>query len=186
MAIPQRHKLYTVREFEDFIARPENADRRFELINGELVEKVPTQIHAWIAHLISDFFFVYLRQHPNGWALVEARYQLPGDEHNARIPDVSFVLKLEGRALTSSGPAPYMPELAVEIKSPDDTYHELRERAHYYLANGTRIVWLVYPEKRAVEVLTLDDFDLLREDATLEGGDLLPEFALPVKDIFAD
>jgi Uma2 family endonuclease len=182
----QGQKLVTVSEFDVFISQVEQDEKRFELINGAIVEKVPTQLHAWIAHLISGFFFVYLRQHPVGWALVKARYQIPNDEHNARIPDVSFVLKLEGRVLTDSGPAPYMPELAVEIKSPDDTYHELRERAHYYLANGTRIVWLVYPEKHMVETLTSGDWNIYIEGDTLPGGDLLPAFALPVKDIFAD
>lgn len=33
--------MVTEAEFEAFIQRPENADRLFELINGEIVEKVP-------------------------------------------------------------------------------------------------------------------------------------------------
>jgi Uma2 family endonuclease len=173
-------RSYTVGEFEALITEPENRDRLFELVYGEIVEKVPTQLHAAIVHLISGFLFVFLRENPIGWALVEARYQLPGDEHNARVPDLSFVSD-RSRPLLEQGPAPYMPDLAVEIKSPDDGYKEMAE---YYLQNGSRMVWLVYPEKHLLEVLTLTDRQLLSMDETLDGADVLPGFKIIVRDIF--
>jgi len=78
-----------------------------------------------------------------------------------------------------------MPDLAVEIKSPDDTYTELRLKAAYYLANGSETVWLGYPEKRMVEVSRKgSDVEILLESDTIDGGDLLPGFSLPVRDIF--
>lgn len=45
-----------------------------------------------------------------------------------------------------------MPDLVIEVTSPDNTYKSMRKRADYYLAHGTRLVWLVYPEKCLVEV----------------------------------
>jgi Uma2 family endonuclease len=84
------------------------------------------------------------------------------------------------------GSVPEMPDLAVEVKSPDDSLKLLRDKAHYYLANGTRLVWLVIPEKRLVEVYTPDDEQILTEEDTLSGEDVLPGFTLPVRDIFAD
>ena len=77
-----------------------------------------------------------------------------------------------------------MPDLAVEVKSPDDSLSKLREKAAYYLANGTLLAWLVYPKKRLVIVLTPDSEEILTEDDTLDGGDVLPGFTLPVRDIF--
>ncbi|MEO8393156.1 MAG: Uma2 family endonuclease [Chloroflexota bacterium] len=47
MAIQKQ--LYTIEDFEQFITQPENRDRRFELINGEIVEKMPTESHGIIA-----------------------------------------------------------------------------------------------------------------------------------------
>jgi Uma2 family endonuclease len=80
-----------------------------------------------------------------------------------------------------------MPDLAVEIKSPDDTVKELREKAAYYLANGARLVWLIYPAKHMVEVYTPDgDVEILVEGDLLTGGDVLPGFSLPVAEVFAD
>lgn len=177
-------RAMTISDYEALLALPENADRRLELVYGEVIEKMPTQLHAAIVHLISGFLFVFLRENPIGWALVEARYQLPDDNQNARIPDLSFVRKAEGRMLTEQGAAPYMPDLAVEIQSPAQDDKFMADKAAYYLANGTRMVWLVYPDRRLVEVLTADERHLLTEGGTISGGDVLPEFTLQVKDIF--
>ncbi len=173
----------TIEAFDRYALLPENRERRFELINGMVVEKMPTLLHAAVVHLISGFLFMFLRQNPIGRVYVEARYQLPDSTHNARIPDLSFVSGTD-RAVLSEGPAPYMPDMAVEVKSPDDTYREIREKAVYYLEHGTRLVWLVYPEKRLVIALTNDSEDILTDVETLDGGEVLPGFTLAVKDIF--
>ena len=87
--------------------------------------------------------------------------------------------------IVGKGAVTHIADLAVEIKSPDDTYTELRSKAAYYLANGSEMVWLVYPEKLMVEVYRKgSDVDILLESDTIDGGNLLPGFALPVRDIF--
>lgn len=86
----------------------------------------------------------------------------------------------------SQGTVPRMPDLAVEIKSPNDTRQRLRDKAAYYLSNGTRVVWLVYPEKRMIEMLTPDDFTHVSGDGILEGGELLPGFSMTLDEVFAD
>lgn len=79
-----------------------------------------------------------------------------------------------------------MPDLAVEIQSPDDRPMSLRKKAAYYIANGTRLVWLVLLEKRQVEVYRPGEKVVgLTEDDTLDGGDVLPRFSVLVRDIFA-
>ena len=55
-------KLVTVVEFEQFLALPENRDHSFELIHGEIVEKVPTEEHGLIAGNIHGFLWQYTRQ----------------------------------------------------------------------------------------------------------------------------
>src|SRR5687767_9904170 len=105
----------TAAQYDAFLARPENASRRFELIHGEILEKMPTQLHAYIIQMLSGFLFVFLRQHPLGYALIEARYRIPGGDLDL-IPDLSFVAKGHG-SLVQSGPAPYLPELVIEAQS---------------------------------------------------------------------
>ncbi len=87
--------------------------------------------------------------------------------------------------MVTKGAVPRFPDLAVEVKSPGDSYRQMREKAAYYLANGTKLVWLVYPEKRLVEVYRADgDIQILTGDDTLDGGDVLPGFSMTVSDIF--
>ena len=56
----------TVADFDAFIAKPENVDRLFELINGEIVEKVPTQRHFGQYHHADQIG----HQTPRFWACV--------------------------------------------------------------------------------------------------------------------
>ena len=177
-------RLYTVAEFEEIIARPENRDRLLELINGEIIEKMPTQQHGMCSVKISSRVLTWTEQGHPGRVAVKVRHQMPGDEHNSRLPDISFYADMT-TPVVERGAMLRMPDLAVEIKSPDDTFKKMAEKAEYYLANGVRMVWLVYPEKKLVEVLTPDDRQLLKEDDILDGGDVLPGFAMPVHDIFA-
>ena len=62
----------TATQYEIFLARPENANRRFELIFGKIEEKMPTQLYAYIIQMLSGFLFVFLRENPIGYALIEA------------------------------------------------------------------------------------------------------------------
>lgn len=176
--------LYTTADFEVFIALPEHTERRFELIGGEIVEKMPTLFHGHIVQLIAGYLFMFLLKNPIGWAAVEARYQIPDDLENARIPDLSFVLRQEGRILVEQGATPYMPDLAVEVQSPGQSEHLMLEKAQYYLSHGTMLVWLVYPKQQIVEVLSPSARQLLTIEDTLTGGELLPGLAIAVRDIF--
>lgn len=115
-------KTYTTQEFSAFIVEPEHADRLFELIEGDIVEKAPTEKHGIIAGNIVTEINLYLRRNRIGRAAVEARYQLPGDDLNDRLPDVSFTSGLS-QPVVREGAVSKMPDLAVEIKSPDLQAH---------------------------------------------------------------
>ena len=176
-------RLLTTEDFEAFISFPDNADRRFELIDGEVVEKVPTQEHGICAgNLVTDMN-LWLRQNPIGRVSVEARHRPAGNERNDRLPDVSFVRDLT-KPVVRGGAANFMPDLVVEIQSPDDDPEAMREKARFYLANGTKIVWLVFMQLRIVEVITADGTWTVGEDDVLSGLDVMPGFELPVKNIF--
>lgn len=176
----------TLEEYEAFIALPENADRRFEFIDGKVVEKMPTQLHGWIVAILIQALMNYLDQHPSGWVFSEARHGIPHDDENDRVPDLSFVREELG-PIIEKGAAPYMPDLAVEVQSPDDSPKEMRDKAQYYLANGSRMVWLIFTDKRnrRVEVFVLGQpTQTVGFDEILDGGDVLPEFTLAVKALF--
>lgn len=182
--------LMTVEEFEEFADAPQNAEHRFELIYGEIIEKVPTEEHAVTASNISGFIWNYNRQHKlGGRVAVEPRHRVEGDNHNARLPDVAYTSASRLLPLTKKGSVPQMPDLAIEIQSPNDRPHEMREKAVYYLRNGARLVWLAYPTTKTVEVCTLNadgtlNIQVLKTEDTLTGGEVLPGFTIAVGAIF--
>ena len=89
MVIPDKSRLYTVDEFEEFIARPENSDRLFELIEGEIVEKVPALEHGVVLGNIFGPVWNFTRERGIGRVAQDVRHRVPGDEHNARLPDIA-------------------------------------------------------------------------------------------------
>lgn len=183
MVIEQR--LYTAAEFEQIADSAENANRLLELINGEIVEKpMPTEEHSLAAGNLFATLWNWNSRHKSGRVHMEVRYRKPEDEHNARIPDIAF--SSARRPLVKQGSVPDMPDLAVEVLSPHQSLKELREKARYFLASGSKLVWLVIPEKRLIEVYAPDNEQVLNDDDTLSGGEVLPGFEMPVRDVFAD
>jgi Uma2 family endonuclease len=86
----------------------------------------------------------------------------------------------------TQGGVPYLPDLALEIQSPGQSDRFMMDKADYYLANGTRMVWLIYTERRLVEGLTPTERHLLTEKDTdtISGDEVLPGFSVAVADIF--
>ena len=178
-------QLCTVAEFEHFLALPEHRDRFFELIYGDIVEKVPTEEHGLIAGNLCGFVWQYTRQAGIGRAAIEVRIRMPEDDYNSRQPDPAVFVDTT-RPVVTRGPVLQMPNIVIEVKFPDDTYASMRERAAYYLAHGARLVWLLYPAKGLVEVYRQSaDSDILTGADTLQGEEVLPGFTLQVREIFA-
>ncbi|MCL4247044.1 MAG: Uma2 family endonuclease [Anaerolineae bacterium] len=185
--LAEQKKLITMAEYDVFLGQPENEDRLFELINGEIVEKVTNEEHAIIASQVHGELYVFLKTNPLGRLKIEARHRLPADEHNDRIPDISFTREENLQPVVSKGAIMQMPDLAIEIKPPRDSYTRMREKAAYYLANGVQMVWLIFPEKRFVEVHHAEaDIEVLTltDDDVIGGGSLLPGFTLSLQDVF--
>lgn len=176
--------LYTVEAFEQFADASENVERLLELVNGEIIEKMPTEDHGIITINISTPLATFAHSRKLGRVAVEVRYRTPNDDYNARIPDVSF--SSAKRPIVKQGSVSELPDLAVEVQSPNQSLKALREKARYFVSNGTKLFWLVIPSKQIVEIYTPDNEDVLKIDDTLSGGDVLPEFSLPVRDIFRD
>ena len=86
-----KQHLLTVEEFEQYADSPENAERLLELVNGEIVEKpMSTEEHGVITGNIYGPLWNFVNPRKLGRVVVEVRYRKPGDQHNARIPDIAF------------------------------------------------------------------------------------------------
>lgn len=114
---------------------------------------------------------------------VEVLHHVPGSPKNVRQPDVSFFVQLS-EPMTARGAVPRLPDLAVEIQSPSNTIKQMRAKAAFYLEHGVKMVWIICTDARVVEVVTEAEMQLLNAEDTLTGGDLLPDFSLPLGEVF--
>jgi Uma2 family endonuclease len=174
-------KLYTWQEFE---AHAElHPDRLLELIDGRIVDKVTNEKHGKLASNILVALVLWAkRTKAKGHYGVDNSYRIPEDEKNERRPDVSFRYSDDE---VSEQILETIPDFCVEVKSPSNGYHELRDKARLYLANGAKLVWLVYPQKLLVEVYFADgSSEFFNDDETLNGGEILPDFSMAVSEIF--
>ncbi|MCC6613714.1 MAG: Uma2 family endonuclease [Anaerolineae bacterium] len=184
---PVKTPSVTSEEFEAFLALPENQDRRFELVHGEIVEKpMPGYLHQLISKILFLLLHNYADAHDLGEVLYEVRYRAhPEDTENDRIPDLTFTTKARVPAITS-GVVMQIPDLCIEVLSPDDYPKQMRDNsAYYYLENGAKQVWVIYTKKPLIEVMYPDgQSDFYYPGDTLHGGDLLPGFEVALEEIF--
>ncbi|MDQ7023988.1 MAG: Uma2 family endonuclease [Anaerolineae bacterium] len=182
MAIQE--KLFTLEDFEAYV--DEHPELLVELIDGKIAKKITSEERGVIIATIGSEILAFLKQNRQikGYVSTGVSHSRPEDKHNERKPDVSF--RYADSAASKAVALQQMPTFAIEIRSKTNTYEDLRDKAKFYIANGTKLVWLVYPTKQIVEVYYADgSSDLFKESETLEGGDILPDFHLDVAAIFA-
>ena len=188
---PVKRRRYTVADFDWLAQLPQYQDARFEIIEGEIVDMPPVgEWHGFGSNRIGRLLDEFVEATGAGIVTTETGYYDKQDEATLLGPDVAFRRTDKQPDPDSDGFVPRMPDLAVEVKSPNDSTLQLRRKARLFLERGTAIVWLVYPERRQVEVCALDAVgDMTREvigaDGELSGGDVLPGFTLPLSRLFS-
>ena len=101
-----------------------------------------------------------------------------------RLRAVAIVLA-ERAPESEPGFFPGAPDLAVEVASPSDRVQDVDEKAQAWLAAGSQMVWVVWPNTRTVSVHRPNRKPTtLREDDTLDGADVVRSFRCPVRDVF--
>ena len=174
---------------DEYYVRAQRTHEFSELVRGEVRPVSPAGgRHGVIGGNLLVALTLYLREHPNGRVFgdnVGFRLPIPHEEHDTvRSPDVAFVSFDRMRDVPVRF-LPVAPDLAVEVLSPNDTVRELEERLDDYFAAGTRAVWVIDPDRRAVAMHSATGpTRRLREPDTLEGGDVVPGFAMPVRALF--
>ncbi|MDX2140552.1 MAG: Uma2 family endonuclease [Chloroflexota bacterium] len=133
----QARKL-TLDEFHAFCELRENRDRLFEVINGEIVEKMAIFEPSTIAAEIIFQFKLWLKSHPIGRVTASDGSYILANTHEL-IPGVGYISK-ERMPGIPPREAILAPDLAVEVKSPTDSKREMHQKAELYLAHRTTIV----------------------------------------------
>lgn len=159
---------------------------QYELVEGVLIEMpVPGGVHNYIAFTIARILAAFVDAHPLGFVFGDTMGYIPRrNPDTVRIPDASFISFARGGHALPRRDWPLAPDLAVEVVSPNDRADAVLEKVHQYLAAGTRLVWVVWSRMRFVTVYDADGTREYSEGDTLDGGEVLPGFAVAVSRLF--
>ena len=185
MTTSTKQRLMTA---EELLAMPDDG-YRYELVRGELRKMAPGGgEHSWISSDMDSSLNPYVKVNNLGRAFTnDPGFILERDPDHVRAPDVAFVRRERIEAIgRQTGYWPEAPDLAIEVISPNDRYADVKEKVADWLAAGTRMVVVVNPRNRTVNVHTPDNTVTLTMGDTLHGGDVVPGWQMPVADIFAD
>lgn len=178
--IPSSERTYTLADLEHLQDRDD-----YELVDGELVPRNmsnPSQRSAFRAAKRIDN---HLDVSPGGSVWTEAGLGLWGHRRGRRADAAYFgpewsIEQLQGAWLKA------VPGLVIEALSPGDEVIEFDKKLADYRAAGIRLIWVINPYGRWVEVYrdgatTPERFG---PDDTLDGGSVLPGLTIPVVSLF--
>ena len=175
------NRLYTV---DEYIKLPQYHER-YELIDGRLVEKpMPKYEHSVITDIFKEALLKFDPEKKLGVMRSEVSIRLRSDY--SPTPDLSYwVAERVPERKVAIAP---IPDLAIEIQSPDQSITELTKKAKNYIQAGIRLVWVVQPNRKLVAVFRYgsDKPVTIQPSGELDGEDVIPNFKLPVSTLFED
>lgn len=169
---------------EDLMKIPKDG-MKYELVDGEILVSPAGMRHSEIALRIGALIWEFLRTHPVGRVYSEnVGIQFPSG--NVRSPDVTFVRneKLpDGQSPDTYGKV--IPDLAVEVLSPNDRMREVGRKIGEFFENGVPLVWLVDPAQQTVTIYrSLSNAEQRTVNDTIDAEPVLPGFSVPVRLFF--
>jgi Uma2 family endonuclease len=170
-------------------APPADGEALYEVINGQRVELPPMSFYAsWITSRLQNNMGPFAEARRLGTVVTETLFILDPVRNVRRRPDVAFISAQKWpleRPIPEEGDLELVPDLAVEVSSPNDLLDSVLEKIDEYFAYRVSQVWLVVPKKQIVLVFdALTRFRILTVCEELEGGTLLPGFRLPLASLF--
>ncbi len=172
---------------EELLKMPKDG-YRYELVRGVLRKMAPVgHIGGYYELLMGTELFTFVSANKFGRAYSSnTGFLLERDPDYVLAPDAAFVRQERVDAVGEErGYFPGAPDFVAEVISPNDRYSDVAEKVQEWLNAGTRMVVVVNPRDRTVSVHTPDTVITLTESDTLDGGDVVPGWRLPVADIFA-
>jgi Uma2 family endonuclease len=162
----------------------------YEIIDGQRVELPPMSVYAnWVAAQFFGALSLFSERHSIGRYFAQMLFRLPLNRSRNRRPDVAFVTFdrwPKNRPIPATDNAwEVVPDLAIEVISPNDFADEMMQKITEYFQAGVRLVWIVYPLHRLVYVYESPvRVRGLGHTDELDGGSVLPGFRVPLANLF--
>ena len=163
----------------DELLRVHLPDKEVELVRGVLVVREPPgYAHGAVVARLTAALAGWVDAGDLGRVLAgDPGFTLATSPDTVRGPDVAFIRRDRVPHPAPTGFASLAPDLVVEVRSPRDRPGEVLAKVGDWLSAGTRLVWVIDPERRAARVYRADGSEtLIAEDGALSGEDVVPGF----------
>ena len=155
------------------------SDKRVELLRGVVVVREPAGgAHGIVTVNLTLRLGVHAEQTRAGRLFAaETGFTLARGPDTVRAADIAFVSRDRLPDPVPVGYPDLAPDLAVEVRSPGDRAGDVLAKVADWLTAGTRLVWVVDPERRLARVYRADGTEsVVTEHEALDGEDVVPGF----------
>lgn len=173
--------------YKDYKSLPESETKRYELLEGELiVVPSPTTYHQQISRRMEFLLLNHVEDNDLGEVL-NAPLDVVLSGEDVVQPDILFISRERSNIITEED-IKGSPDLIIEILSPGTENYDRGYKKTLYARHGVKEYWIVDPEAKTVEVLTLEEkgFELVRAytGSQLLSSPLLKGLAIDLKEVF--
>lgn len=171
---------------EEFLALPEG-DVNYEFVDGQAVPKVsPKYFHSTLQAALLLLIRTWCKDKGrvgSEWAILLKRQ----GKDWAPVPDLTYIsYERLPKSWKRNEACPALPDLVIEIISPDQTMKEFEDKAKDYFVAGVSRVWVVDPEGISIRVFFPDGFSQVYRDTTSIVDALLPGLELTTRQVFEE
>jgi Uma2 family endonuclease len=174
------HTLMTTAQFD---ALPVEEGRRWELLDGELIEMSSATLrHNLMQMRLGAAMHNWLVANDRGAVAPTTEFAFGANRFQ---PDLAVLLKAKSTlAEQERVPVLIIPDIAVEIVSPSEAAETLERKVTIYIETGVAEVWVIHTKRQYMYIHTADSVRRLRNAEALSTP-LLPGWSLPLAELFA-
>ena len=187
LAAESHGRLFTAADLAALPTNLPSGDIDFELDQGRLVLMVPPgHLHGAVQVRLGSALFTQAEQRGYGRAFTEVGVVLSRRPDTVLGPDAVFISSAKLPVVESpEGYLETIPDLAVEVRSRNDSAAELDRKIAHYLGAGVRVVWIADPKTKTIAAHRAGEKPrIFSESETLTIDDVIPGFRLAVADVF--
>jgi Uma2 family endonuclease len=179
--------LMTAEQFFEWIDRPENAGKHFELERGRIAEvSRPGEAHGYVPGNIARILGNHTHEKRTGYVCgndTGVIWERAPD--TVRGPDVIYYAKKVKRRDLNPRYSDEVPNLVVEVLSPNDRMSKVNTRIGKFLDHGVAIVWLADPTDSTITVYRANRAPrVYQPEEEITGEELMPDFRVRVSEFF--
>jgi Uma2 family endonuclease len=172
---------------------PVEPEGRYEVAGGIILEKPAMGAYeAWVASALFRALVTAPGTSTMGRVVSEMLFIIDASRDIERRPDLAFVsFERWGRDRAVSRAAAWdvVPDLAVEVVSPNNKTLDDARKVEDYFRAGARAVWLLFPDPEVAKVYAYTSptaLTIIPLGGVLDGGAVVPGFQVDVKELLGD